>query len=383
MEKEIDKHKEALRTLSAEIWRNPELKYEEHSAHRVLTEFLEKRGFLVEKGYAGIATAFRARFGSGEPNVCVICEYDALPEIGHGCGHNLIAEAGVAAGLGTKAWLEVSGTGGTLTVMGTPAEEGGSGKDRLIEAGGFRNIDVAMMAHPAPFECAITQTNAIVTVMVEFEGKAAHAAAYPWDGVNALDAAVLAYNNISALRQQMKPSWRVHGVIANGGVEPAIIPEKSLMKYYVRAPNKEEVLLLKQKVIACFVAAGCATDCKVNVRIVAENLEIVSNTVLAKIYAKHVEALGVAQCKFEYRAGWSTDMGSVSHVVPAIHPSFAIGSGKEVNHTREFTRISNTPEAHEKTITVAKAMALTCIDVFSGGKDLLQKIKKEFASVVT
>ena len=237
----IDENTEELKTIGEKIWSSPELCYKEYKAHDLLTGFLEKKGFSVERSYTGIETAFRAIFGSGRPNVCVICEYDALPEIGHACGHNLIAEAGVAAGLGLKAAQELSNAPkGRLTVMGTPAEEGGGGKEFLIQNGAFEDIDVAMMVHPTPYSAVSAIWNCISSLQITYTGKAAHAAAFPWEGLNALDAAVMAYTSISVLRQQMKPKWRVHGVITNGGAKPNIIPEKTSMEYYIRAPNRSD-----------------------------------------------------------------------------------------------------------------------------------------------
>ena len=220
----IDSCSWELYELSSEIWRNPELGFKEYKAHELLTSFLEKKGFAVEHSFTGIETAFRATFGSGRPNVCVICEYDALPEIGHACGHNLIAEAGVAAGLGLKTALESKNASkGRVTVLGTPAEEGGGGKVYLIENGAFEDVDIAMMVHPAPYTVLMPTFSAIGEFKITFTGKASHAAAFPWEGVNALDAAVLAYNSISVLRQQMKPTWCVHGIITNGGAKPNIM----------------------------------------------------------------------------------------------------------------------------------------------------------------
>ena len=222
----IDTHRDGLKDLSASIWSNPELGLEEHGAHKLLTDYLEEKGFAVELGYTGLETAFRATFGSGRPNVCVICEYDALPEIGHACGHNLIAEAGVAAGLGLKAALECEGAPkGRVTVMGTPAEESVGCKIELIENGAFEDIDIAMMVHPFPETHIRPIYNALRVLRAGYTGKAAHAAAYPWEGVNALDAVVAAYTSVSVLRQQMKPTWRVHSVITKGGAKPNIIPE--------------------------------------------------------------------------------------------------------------------------------------------------------------
>ena len=376
----IETNKEDLQALSEEIWRNPELNFKENKAHQLLTDFLEKKGFSVERGYCDISTAFRATFGSGGPNVCVICEYDALPEIGHACGHNLIAEAGVAAGLGVKAFLEETGSSGRLTVMGTPAEEGGGGKVFLIEKGAFEGIDLAMMVHPAPSDCVIPGVLALECVGVDFKGKAAHAASFPWEGVNALDAAVMAYTSISVLRQQMKPSWRVHGVIANGGVKPNIIPEKSTLNYIYRAPVLTELQQLKGKVNACFESAAHATGCSVD--ICNEGVfysDLQSNPTLSQLYADNIKELGVSDCVYEGPLLGSTDMGNVSHVVPSIHPCFQVGNG-EVNHTREFTSVCNTPEAHCQALRAAKSMAFTCINVLTGGDQILKQITAQFKS---
>ena len=374
----IDREKESLRELGSEIWKNPEVKYEEHTAHRLLTDFLEKRGFAVERAYTGLDTAFRARFGSGKPNVCVISEYDALPEIGHACGHNLIAVAGVAAGLGVKEFLETSGRQGTITVMGTPAEEGGGGKVRLLNNNAFENVDVAMMVHPAPFECPVSGMAALNILTVEYEGKAAHAAAYPWEGVNALDAAVMAYSNMSVLRQQMKPSWRVHAVITNGGVKPNIIPEKSALEVWIRTERKHELFVLREKLVACFEAAAKATGCTVKITDTASFYDVLSNDVLAKLYASNLKAVGVSEFEHECKASWSTDMGNVSYTIPSIHPSYLIGTGKEFPHTRDFTGITNTEKAYDKTLVVSRAMALTCIDVLESDDQMLQDILTNF-----
>ena len=374
----IESNKEDLQALSDEIWRNPELGFKENKAHQLLTDFLEKKGFSVERGYCDISTAFRATFGSGGPNVCVICEYDALPEIGHACGHNLIAEAGVAAGLGVKAFLEETGSSGRLTVMGTPAEEGEGGKVFLIEKGAFEGIDLTMMVHPAPYDVAITTFAAMCSLDVVFTGKAAHAAGFPWEGLNALDAAVMAYNSISVLRQQMKPSWRVHGVITNGGgIEPSIIPEKASLFYYIRAPTRKEVLILRKKVEACFEAAAHATGCSLNITEPDKQFDnLVSNSVLVDMYSNNIRLLGGEIERFVDDGG-STDMGNVSHVVPSIHPCYRIGNG-ELYHTREFTSVTNTPEAHCQTLRVAKSMAFTCINVLTGGDQILKKITAQF-----
>ena len=374
----IDSNKQDLYEVSAEIWKNPELCYEEYKAHELLTNFLEKKGFTVERSYTGIKTAFRATFGSGRPNICVVCEYDALPEIGHACGHNLIAEAGAAAGLGLKAVLESSGAPeGRVTVLGTPAEEGGAGKVYLIENGAFEDIDIAMMVHPAPFTSLMPPYLACIIYEAEYTGKAAHAAAFPWEGVNALDAAVMAYTSISVLRQQMKPTWRVHGVIKHGGVKPNIIPDRTLLEYMVRTDKKSELPILSEKVKACIESAAIATGCKVELRQTSKVYDpLLTNEIMAKLYGENLKDFEVA-----YREsggpGGGTDMGNVSHVVPSLHPKFAVGSGKEVNHSVAFTRVANSAGAHNQMLIAAKAMAYTGVDVLTT-EGLLEEIKARF-----
>jgi amidohydrolase len=370
---------ELYQQICEELWMNPELGFEEYKAHEILTGYLEKKGFSVERSYTGIETAFRAIFGSGRPNVCVICEYDALPEIGHACGHNLIAEAGVAAGLGLKAALESSNAPkGRLTVMGTPAEETLGGKINLVENGAFKDVDIAMMVHPAPYSILKTQFIACVEMKITYTGKAAHAAAFPWEGVNALDAAVMAYTSISVLRQQMKPDHSIHGVITNGGTKPNIIPEKASMEYFIRAPTRSEVYAFIKKVRACFEAAAIATGCQVDIEECSSNFDMKSNNTLAANYHENYQALGGCEMIEEWREIGSTDMGNVSYSVPSIHPMYKIGSG-EVYHTRDFTTVTNTPEAHAETLVAAKAMAHTCIDVLTTD-GLLERIRKEFES---
>ena len=374
----IDSYKEDLCQLSSKIWECPEIGFKEYKAHELLTNFLEKEGFTVERSYTGIETAFRATFGTGRPNVCVICEYDALPGIGHACGHNLIAEAGIAAGLGLKAALGSSGAPkGRITVMGTPAEENDGGKVYLIENGAFDDVDFAMMVHPSPYNELKMMALACIDWRITYTGKAAHAAAFPWEGVNALDAAVMAYTSISALRQQMKSTCSIHGIITNGGAKPNIIPEKTELEYYIRGPTRKETMQLCSRVKACFEAAAVATGCQVAIKEISKFFEnLNSNNTLAKLYLENICTLGVQDMVETRNELGSTDMGNVSNVVPSIHPMYAVGSG-EANHTREFTAVSNTPESHSATLTAAKAMAHTCIDVLTTD-GLLDKIKVSF-----
>ena len=379
----IDCNKDELVELSGKVWEAKELALEEHESHRLLTDFLQDKGFSVERKYTGIDTAFRATYGSGSPNLCVMCEYDALPDVGHACGHNLIAEAGVAAGLGVKAALECSGgPNGTLTIIGSPAEEKYGGKILLIEKGAFNDIDLAMMVHPGPSTVPPTVMggyNGRATYDITYTGKPAHAAAFPWEGVNALDAIVLAYNNISVLRQQLPPTWRVHGIVTSGGVAGNIIPETASLNMAVRAPNVKELEILKEKVCRCFRAAAEATGCEVTIEEPAGRppyLPMNHNKPLARAFSGNLTGLGIDHLLLMPLGTGSTDMGNVSQVVPSIHPTYGIGSG-EVNHTHVFTGVTNLADSHEKTLQQGKSMAHTCIDVLTD-EALLKEIKESF-----
>ena len=377
--KGIEKQVDLLRTVSEDIWKFAELGYEEHRSSKALATALETVGFNVERNAAGLSTAFRATYGSGSPNVAFLCEFDALPEIGHACGHNLIAEAGLAAGIGLKSALERFSLPGTVTVLGTPAEEGGAGKVVMIDAGYFNDVDFAMMVHPAYVNDAYPQALAVRRVAVTFHGKEAHAAMAPWEGVNALDAAVMAYNSISVMRQQMKPSWRIHAVISNGGTKPNIIPGKTEMEYYIRAPTEKEVEDLQEKSFNCFRAAATATGCTVDIKETGKPYSnLVTNKAMADLFIKECTSLGCEMSGASLPTG-STDMGNVSYVVPSIHPMYAIGTA--VNHSAEFTAVANSGEAHTLTVSMGKAMALTALEVLSDSS-LLEQIKKEFKQQV-
>nr|XP_002733245.1 PREDICTED: peptidase M20 domain-containing protein 2-like [Saccoglossus kowalevskii] len=377
----IDAASKDLHELSMDIWNNPELNFEEHHAHKVLTNFLDKTGFQVQRHYK-LDTAFRATYDTGNTdgfNVCLISEYDALPDIGHACGHNLIAEVGVGAGLGAKAALEAGGHKvGKLIVLGTPAEEGGGGKINLIEAGAFKDIDVAMMAHPTDRQNNIPTPKqmAMIQMDITYTGKASHAAYAPWEGINALDAAVMFYQNMSVMRQQLKPTWRTHGIISNGGAKPNIISEKSELVYYLRTPSNAELPALQEKAIQCAKGAAQATGCNVEYSFSQHYANVIHNATLIDYYRKNAESLGMKlftpeQC--DKASAGSTDMGNVTHVVPGFHPKFGIGS-EATTHSRGFTVTTGTPEAQIPTLTQAKVLAMTALDVFfqDGAMDKIQ-----------
>ena len=251
----------------------------------------------------------------------------------------------------------------------------------MIKSGCFSDVDFAMMVHPCPVDLPVGAFNAIDEIKVTYTGKASHAAAFPWEGVNALDAAVSAYNGISMLRQQMKPSWRVHGIFTNGGAKPNIIPEKAELEYYVRAPTARELAALKEKTMAVFRGAGQAAGCKVDIESGTCYSNLISNTDLIQLYTENAKKLGIQfPDNLDSAVGGSTDMGNVSYVVPSIHPNYSIGS-KAINHTRDFTAASNTNHAHERTLIAAKALAATAIDVLVNPLSL-HKIKETFKQQV-
>lgn len=362
-----------LRDMSLYISDHPEEGYAEHKACAKLTGFLAGEGFRVETPYKDLPTAFRASFshGSGGRTFAFCSEYDALPSVGHACGHNLIAVSGVAALLGVRAAMRAHGIAGTAVLLGTPAEEGGVGKGVLIERGAFARgvVDACMMLHPtglvagAAGRGAVVPTLAVCGVNVDFEGRAAHAGMAPWDGVNALDAAHVAYAAVAAWRQQLRPAVRVHGIITHGGDRPNIVPAHTRMEFYVRAPAAADVTALAHRLTAIFDAAGAATGCKVRTETTRMMYELRNNGPLSTHFAHAMHAAGrevlVAIDDFE-GAGASTDFGNVTYAVPAAHPHFSIPAteGKS-NHTPEFRDRCRSAEAHALTWEFAAGMAAT------------------------
>ncbi|MGE0599503.1 MAG: M20 family metallopeptidase [Dehalococcoidia bacterium] len=380
IDRAIDEASEQLRAISLDIHSHPELNFEEYHAHDALTTYLDGEGFEVVRGAYTMPTAFKAVAGNGGPTVAVLSEYDALPGIGHACGHNLIAIAGIGAGIGLRAGLE--GRSGALVILGSPAEEGGAGKQILIEQGAFDGVDAALMAHPSPMDNATPKVQALQQLRVEYFGKNAHAAAMPWMGVNALDALVQGYNAISMLRQQMKPTDRVHGVFTHAGLKPNIIPDYTAAEYYVRSATMAELSELKPKVQACLESAATATGCRVEVHWEGKPYtDLISSNPLAERYSIHMADLGHPVPSLPW-VGASTDMGNVSYVVPTIHPMFGIPCDPmNANHTAPFTEAAATGEAHERTIRVAKAMARAAYDMIDS-PELLAKVRADFTGQV-
>ncbi len=377
----IDERRDALVELSLAIHAEPELGYQERSAAARLTQLLEGAGFDVTHRYGGIETAYRAdATGGGDgPLVAILAEYDALADLGHGCGHNLIAMIGTAAAVGVRE--VVSEVPGRLAAIGTPAEEGGGGKVALLRAGGFDDVDVAMMIHPTTGR-SLPGRHSLASnrVVVEYFGRAAHAASQPDQGINALDAMIQLFNGVNAMRQQLRPDARVHGIIAKGGSAANVIPEHTIGRFSVRALDRRYQQDVLRRFIACAEGAATATGATVKVT-VDENAgyeNMVFSTPLAERWTVHMRSLGqpVFEARDDERVG-STDMGNVMQVLPAIHPYVAIANETIPGHSTAFRDHARTPEAHERALAAAKALALTALDVLAD-RAVLDGARREF-----
>jgi len=373
----IEELADELWDLALKIHDNPELGFKEYKAANWLTEELRKGGFEVEIPYGGLETAFRAEHPerSEGPAIAILAEYDALPELGHACGHNLIATIAVGAALGLSPLKKE--LPGRLVVLGTPAEEGGGGKILLVRAGAFRDIDLAMMVHPADQTLVGRGSLAITEVVIEFKGKAAHASSEPEKGVNALDAVIQTFNSLNALRQHIKDGARIHGIITHGGVKPNIVPEYAAANFYVRAPENDYRDELVEKLRRCAEGAALATGAELTFKKVGHEYKAIRpNHHLAQAFRRNLESLGYPVEEPKGGLG-STDMGDVSWEVPAIHPYIRITEGEVPGHSREFAEAARSERAKKAMLAAAKAVAGTCIDVWTDPA-LYQAIREEF-----
>jgi amidohydrolase len=364
---DVDAHRQELIDLSLRIHATPEIAFQEEKSSAMLADYLEANGFKVERGICELPTAFRATSGSGEPRIAFLAEYDALQGIGHGCGHNIIGTAACAAGIAVKAVSE--GLSGTIQVIGTPAEEAAGGKVYMVTRGAFEGLACALMVHPGNRDTAIAYALSCLELDVEFEGRAAHAAARPEAGLNALDAMVSAFVNVGLLRQQVRDSARIHGIITEGGQAVNVIPHHTAAKLLVRTDDDaymDEVL--KPKVLACFEGAALATGCELKHRWGEESRykTMRTNMSLAETYGANLESLGRNVVNPESsRSMGSTDMGNVSQVIPGIHPSIAIAPQHVPIHTVEFRELAASDSGHSGLLDGAKALAMTGIDVLA------------------
>jgi amidohydrolase len=376
--RQLEEQRRNLIELSLYIHDNPEAGYKEEKASALLTKYLAKNGFNVEKGVGGFPTAFKATYGDSKPVVALLAEYDALPEIGHGCGHNIIAASSIGAAVASK--LIVDNFGGSIFIFGTPAEELFGGKVPMLRAGVFEGVDVAMIVHPGLRDAATNQALACIGIDVEFFGKAAHAAAYPERGINALEAMILSFNAINSLRQHIQDTARIHGIITHGGDAANVVPSHSAASFLVRAQSIAYLDKLKQKVLKCFESAALASGARLEYKwadVVYEPMK--NNLVLAELFARNMESLGRKVAPLEAYFGFgSTDMGNVSQVIPAIHPSVAICSPDVLLHSTEFAIAASSESAHKGLMDAAKALAMTIVDLL-GDPQTIERVKDEFS----
>jgi amidohydrolase len=353
-----------LIALSHRIHAAPELGFEEERAARWLGEALADAGFRVEAGVCDLPTAFVARAGSGPLHVAVCAEYDALPAIGHACGHNVIAATAVGAALAMARVADDVGL--TVTVVGTPAEESGGGKILLLERGAFAGVHAAMMVHPAPLDAVEPPMLALTQFEVRYTGRAAHASAFPELGVNAADALTIAQTSIGLLRQHLHPNDRVHGIVTKGGDAPNVIPADARASYIVRARTLADLDAVHGRVLRCFEAGALATGATLAVRPAhPPYAEVLHDGALAALYRRNAEAAGrtfLAPATVFARASGSTDMGNVSLALPSIHPFIGIDSLPAVNHQPEFAAHCATGAADRALYEGALALAWTAID---------------------
>jgi amidohydrolase len=377
----VDRLADQLEALSHRIHANPELAYQEENAHAWLTEFLQAHGARVERGVGGLPTAFRATIPgqSSGPTIAILCKYDALPGLGHACGHNVIAAAGAGAGVALAETLDQVPVAGQIQVIGTPAEEGGAGKVRLMEAGLFRHVDAAMMIHGRCGTQVWRPSLGIIKVKAEFFGRAAHAASWPWRGANALNAVIQLFVTLDAMRQQLRPDARVHGVIREGGAQPNIIPEYTLAEFYLRAMDRDYCAELLRRFQACADGAAAATGCTAKVTpdpIVHEPLK--PNATMARLFARNLRLIDVPEDPEDGQAGYgSTDCGNLSQVLPAIHPYVRIAPDGVPGHSREFAEWARSPLARAGLVAGAKALAMTALDLLAS-PEALQQAKDDF-----
>ncbi len=377
----VDELADVLLETSRAIHANPELAFKEYSAHDLLTGVMAGQGIDVVRSAYGLDTAFEGTAGTTGPVVAVLCEYDALPGIGHACGHNIIATAGLGAGLAAAAVAEE--LGGRIRILGTPAEEGGGGKVFMLERGAFDGVDAALMVHPADADLENITSLAIQQAMVTYTGRAAHAAAAPEKGLNALDAAVLGYVNVAALRQHIAPDERIHGIFTDGGEKANIVPVRAAANWYVRSPSRSRLEALKLRLAACLRAGAEAAGCEVEIRWIEPSYaEVLDNRVLLDRYTANAALLGrTVLPAVEHQVVGSTDMGNVSYVVPSIHPMIKSAPAGTAIHTEAFAGFAASAEGDQAVLDGAKAMAMTVVDCWMEGS-LLTTAREQFEDML-
>lgn len=365
-------------TIAEDLYNNPETGLNEVRSSALIAAFLEGEGFRVERGIAGLPTAFRAEAGEGGPVIALIAEMDALPVMGHACGHNVIAAAAVGAATALRRLLPPEAA--RIVVFGTPAEEQGIGKVEMISHGAFDGVEFALMVHPSSRRYVIKHYLGLARIRFNFFGKPAHAAAYPEEGINALDGVIQTFNGISALRQQLRQDVRVHGVITDGGIAPNIIPERAAAYFYVRADDLAELERAKSRVVACAEGAALATGCRLEVEVdprIMAPLKV--NRTFSELYSAQLAYLGLQESENQPdKNKGSSDIGNVSQVVPTIHPHVPIGDGINI-HSEAFARATVSEKGKAAVAEGATALALTAAELVAR-PELREEIWQEFRS---
>jgi len=383
VKKQISSEVEALAqdmyAISDYLKANPETAYQEYKACDHLSAVLEEKGFRVQKGVGGVETAFLARPAVGQssrPTVAFLAEYDALPKIGHGCGHNLIAAASLGAAIALNKVLTIESGG--LAVVGTPAEEGGGGKARLAAAGVFDAMDVAMMFHPGGLNIAGKDMLGRIKFKMEFFGRTAHASGSPDKGINALDAMVAAYSNINAIRQHLRPDGRIHGIITHGGDAPNIIPDYAAGLFYVRAGSRSYRDEIFERVTNCAKGAAMALGAECKIEIDPPKLDPMKrNAVLETAITANMAALGITPEPDDGRRG-SSDIGNLSHYLPSMHPVLAIVEPEIPGHSVEFREATTSERGRQTLLNAAKMLAMTAYDYLTS-PELRERVAQDFS----
>jgi len=374
---EVDAHRDQLSELSLEIHSNPELGFQEVKAAAWLSQYLGENGFSIEQGVCELPTAFRGSYGQGKPAIAILAEYDALPNLGHACGHNIIGACAVGAGVASK--LAIDRFGGSILVIGTPSEEQGGGKMIMAERGAFSDIDIAMMVHPGVHDTAVVQALACEALEVEFFGKAAHASARPHMGINALEAMINSFTAINSLRQHIRDKARIHGIITDGGEAANIIPDHAAARLLVRAEDDAYLDELKQRVINCFIGAAAASGARLEYKWGdTRYAPLRNNLTLARLFQQNMQLLG-REMQFTHPndALASTDMGNVSQLVPGIQPFVAVAPVEVSTHSPQFASAAASESAVRGLLDAAKALAMTVVDIVASS-EIVIKIKGEF-----
>ncbi len=372
----VDGRREEIAAIVEELYRSPETGLQEHRSAALLTAILEREGFSLVRGVAGLATAFRASYGAAGPVIAIIAEMDALPGVGHACGHNIIAAAAVGAAIALRHALPDNAA--RIIVLGTPAEELGIGKIEMLKAGCLHDVDFAMMVHPSSKRQVVKMFLGLAKLRFTFFGRSSHAAVYPEEGINALDGVIQMFNGISALRQHLRQDVRVHGIITEGGVAPNMIPARAACAFHVRADDLAEVVRVKERVIACAQAGALSSGCRLQVD---EDERVLApfkvNRAFSGLYSAQLDYLGLPESTAPPdRNKGSSDIGNVSQVVPTIHPHVPIGEGVQI-HTEAFARATVSAQGKGAAIEGATSLALTAAEL-AASPELRQRIRDEF-----